>query len=327
MAIGLAVAAFYVVPVLYEKSWITPSQLLSAGVRPDENFLFAWNGEPQHDTFLRAISWLATGELAATGIAMFMARRWRRVNPALWWSLVAIVSMATAFMLPITGFLYHLLPDLRFLQFPWRWLLGAGLAYAVFLVTALPAFPAKPWLYGLLFIALVAGCNAAFQPKCDPAETPFMIANVYHTGFGYMGTDEYVPAGGDNYEIKSDFPPLRLLGENGGVAPAGARVTHLNTSTYHKQFTVESQQPVEVVLRLMNYPTWRVMVNGMKVEPGWEELTGRILITLPAGHSEVDVRFVRTLDRWIGDALSLAALIFLAGFWYVQKRNAELGVT
>ncbi|MGB9258062.1 MAG: hypothetical protein WCC25_24730, partial [Candidatus Korobacteraceae bacterium] len=48
--------------------------------------------------------------------------------------------------------------------------------------------------------------------------------------------------------------------------------------------------------------------------------TGRMVIALPAGRSDVDVRFVRTPDRWIGDGVSLAAIILLGGFWYVKRK-------
>jgi len=47
-----------------------------------------------------------------------------------------------------------------------------------------------------------------------------------------------------------------------------------------------------------------------------------MVIALPAGRSEVDARFVRTIDRWIGDAMSLVAILVLCGFWYREKRMA-----
>jgi hypothetical protein len=321
IAMGLLLASFYIVPVLYEKTWITVGQFLSAGVRPAENFLFTRIGEAEHDSFLRALSWLAVGEFAITGIAMFAARRWRERNPKLWWSLVVLAGMSLVLMLPVSGLAYRLMPDLRFLQFPWRWLLVTSVAYAVFVVTAVPGFRAKASLFGPLVIGLIVACNLTLQPPCDPADTPFMISNLYHAGYGYMGTDEYTPAGGDNYEIKPDFPEYKLQGAEGGKAPADAQVTHLRSSTYRKQFAVESPQPLELVLRLMNYPAWQVKVNGNVVTAQSDDPTGRMVIALPAGRSEVDVRFIRTRDRWIGDSSSLAALILLCGFCYRERRR------
>ncbi len=323
MVLGMALAAFYIVPVLWEKNWITLDQLLSAGLLAKENFLFGRTGEIQHDRFLSGLSWLAVGELTATALAILAARPWRKRNPKLWWSLLILAVMSLLLMLPVTSLAYRLMPDLRFVQFPWRWLMVLGVAYAVFVVTATPRFSGKSWAYALLFAALIAGCNLARHPHCDPADTPFMIANVYQTGYGYMGTDEYVPAGGDNYEIKPDFPQFRLRGDDGGALPSGAQGTVLQWSAYRKQLAIESPQPVQLVLRLMNYPAWQVTVNGRQVIPESDDPTGRMVIALPAGHSDVKVRFLRTPDRWLGDGISVAALIVIGGFWYVGRRRTQ----
>ena len=321
IAMGLLLASFYIVPVLYEKSWITVAQFLSAGVRPVENFLFTRTGEPGHDSFLRRLSWLAAGEVIATFVGAAVAMRWRGRNPRLWWSLVIPAIVALLLMLPVTSLAYRLMPDLRFLQFPWRWLLVVSLAYAVFVITALPGFRGKWALFAVLFVGLIALCNRALQPACDPEDTPFMISNVFHTGYGYRGTDEYVPAGGDNYEIKPDFPEYRLRGIDRNASPGDAHVSQFQGGVYHKHFVVDLPQPVAIVLRLMNYPAWRVAVNGAAVAPQSDDPTGRMVITLPAGPSDVEVRFVRTPDRWIGDGMSLAAVALLGGFWVCNRRR------
>jgi hypothetical protein len=321
IAMGLLLSSFYIVPVLYERSWITVAQFLSPGVRPAENFLFTRIGEPQHDSFLRTLSWLAVGELLATAVGAAFAMRWRERNPRLWWSLLILTGVALVMMLPITSLAYRLMPDLRFLQFPWRWLLVVSLAFAVLVITAVAAFRGKWALYAVLFVGQIAVCNHALQPVCHPEDTPFMISTVFHTGYGYMGTDEYVPAGSDNYEIKPDFPEYRIRGVAGEAPPGEARVTQFRGSTYRKQLVVDSPQAVAIVLRLMNYPAWRVEVNGTIVTPQADDPTGRMVIVLPAGRSELDVRFVRTPDRWAGDGMSLFAIIVLAGFWYRERRK------
>ena len=322
IALGLALAGFYIVPVIYEKSWITVSQLLAEGVRPFENALFAKTGELEHDAFIRIVSWLALAQFGITAIAIAAAQRWRARAPRLWWSLVVSAALAFLLMLPVAGIAYRLMPDLQFLQFPWRWLLVVSLSYSVLVVTAIPPSRFKPVLYALAFVALIAACNRALQPQCDPEDTPFTIASLYRTGYGYMGTDEYTPAGADNYEIKPDFPDYRLLDEAGKPA-AAARVAHSHISTYHKQFTVESAQPVELVLRLLNYPAWRVEVNGTQVTPQSDDPTGRIIIPLPTGRSEVDVCFIRTPDRRLGDGISVATLFLLIALVTLNQTGKE----
>jgi hypothetical protein len=324
MAMGMLLASFYIVPVLYEKNWITLGQVLSAGVRPAENFLFTRVGEPEHDTFLRTLSWLAVGEFALAAVAMLVARKWRRRNPMLGWSLALLAGVSLALMLPVTRVAYRFMPDLRFLQFPWRWLMVTGIAYAVFVVAAMPGFRRKASLYAVLSVGLIAVCNLTLQPQCDPEDTPFMLSSLFHAGYGYMGTDEYTPAGADNYEIKADFPEFAVRTQEGQAPGANVQVTHFEGGVYRKDFTVEAALPVDVVLRLLNYPAWRVEVNGKRISPQADDPTGRMVIALPVGQSEVDVRFTRTPDRWLGDVLSFGALIFLCTLWYGERRKCRL---
>ncbi len=227
IAMGMLLASFYIVPVVYEKSWITVAQVLSAGVRPAENFLFTRIGEPEHDAFLTnpvmARGWESWRSRGWPG---FAARGWRRRNPTLWWSLVILAGVSLALMLPVASLAYRLMPDLRFLQFPWRWLMVTGIAYAIFVVTAVPAFRGKASLYAVLFVALIAVCNLALQPQCDPEDTSFMLSSLFHAGYGYMGTDEYTPAGADNYEIRPDFPDFVVRGADGRTLVGSAQVTH-----------------------------------------------------------------------------------------------------
>ena len=56
LLLGLALAAFYVVPVLYEQKWVEIAQVLSPGVRPQDNFLFTSLNNPDHDRFNLLIS-------------------------------------------------------------------------------------------------------------------------------------------------------------------------------------------------------------------------------------------------------------------------------
>src|SRR5580700_10447534 len=61
--LGLALAAFYVVPVVYEKKWVEIAQVLSPGVRPQDNFLFTSLNYPDHDRFNMLISLISVAEI------------------------------------------------------------------------------------------------------------------------------------------------------------------------------------------------------------------------------------------------------------------------
>ena len=63
MLLGFALAAFYVVPVLYEQKWIEIAQVLSLGVRPQDNFIFTFLNNPDHDRFNLLISLVSAAEM------------------------------------------------------------------------------------------------------------------------------------------------------------------------------------------------------------------------------------------------------------------------
>jgi hypothetical protein len=320
IGLGLALASFFLVPAFYERNWVMLGRLATSSL-PQGNFLFSSSGR-----FPRTLSWLAIAEVAATAVAIAAARKSWRENSRLCWSLTISAAISSVLMLPAAGLAYRLMPDLHAVEFPWRWLLVISVAYAVFVVTALPSFRGKAWLYAFVFVALTAGCNHVFQTPCDPAETPFMVSNVYRTGYGYMGPGEYVTVAGANYAVKPDFPEFRFFAENGSIA-TDARVTHWLSGPYRKQLTVESSKPLQLVLRLMNYPGWRVEANGKLVATATDRTTGRMVIELPSGTNHIDVRFVRTADRWIGDGISLAALLALCWYgFYSPRRHRKHGI-
>jgi hypothetical protein len=66
-----------------------------------------------------------------------------------------------------------------------------------------------------------------------------------------------------------------------------------------------------VGLRLLDYPAWRVEVNGKAVKPQHAETDGQLIVPLAPGTQRVTAKFVRTPDRTLGDVISLLAMLTL----------------
>ena len=77
----------------------------------------------------------------------------------------------------------------------------------------------------------------------------------------------------------------------------------------HRAVRIVSKNPANVVLRVLNYPAWRVTVNGAAVTPSHPKGTEEMIVPVPAGESEVRIDFTRTADRTLGGWISIASLI------------------
>jgi hypothetical protein len=136
------------------------------------------------------------------------------------------------------------------------------------------------------------------------------LAAEIAAGSGFEGVDEYDPVGDDHYNLPANALPAKIVPAEGSAAGGGATILVQRWLANQKELRVAATAPVTVALRLLNYPGWRVEVNGARVAPGTVADSGQMILQLPAGESRVSVRFVRTPDRVVGDLVSLAALLF-----------------
>ena len=302
VALGAALAGFYLVPAIYEQRWINIAQAISPGARPQDNFLFVHTDDADHDAFNRVISWIVVAEIAITFAVTGMARKWRG-NPGLWKLLVGWAALCAMLMLPISTLLWNILPKLRFMQFPWRWTLCLGVPFTLLVVIGVRRWTLRIALY-LAAVCVLASVWQHYQPPWwDTAADLREMQDNMATGAGYEGTDEYTPAGADPAALDKDARRVTVDG------PAQSAIHVLEWGAEQKRFTVELSAADQVVLHLFNYPAWRVAVNDQPVQAETRNGTGQMMIPLEAGSSRVQINFGRTWDRMAGAWLSLAAIL------------------
>ncbi len=151
-ALGLALAAFYIVPAEYERRFVQIAMATITGMRTDQNFLFEHTGttpdELLHDQVLHTASWIAIVLLVATFAALVAAflrrKRALSLSPSSSSLLIlplGILTAAIAFALtPLSAPVWRHAPEAEFLQFPWRLL--AVLAPVTALAVAIAITPA-----------------------------------------------------------------------------------------------------------------------------------------------------------------------------------------
>jgi hypothetical protein len=316
VVLGAGLASFYVIPAAHEEKWVNIAQVLAPGLRPQDNFFFTFGDDVDHNRFNMTVSLIGVAEILLLAAAIFLARRWRGEHRTTWWLLAAWGTAATLLMLPITLIFWRYLPELRFVQLPWRWLLCLNVAFTLFVTMG-----CRRWLTRFMICAAMLGVVAIAwhrvqTPWWDTAADIQEMQDFIEDGDGYEGTDEYVPAGVDPYELKKDAPQVATVSGD-------AAVIHIDRwSAQSKVFSANVAHPEKLRIRLLNYPAWRVEVNGREITAGTQPVTGEILIPVDTGSNRVRLSFVQTEDRLIGDLVSAGTLLLVIA-WSLYLRRQE----
>jgi hypothetical protein len=376
-ALGIALTAFYLLPAAYEQRWVDIQQATGAkgdpGLRIENNWIF-----PQHtdaalharDLTLHFISWVnlwmivvALVSLAALWAGGRLAVRRTsdrtpdrpadraadkmpgRLGGRFWIPLAMIPAVVLFFQLPVSLAVWNLLPKLRFLQFPWRWLLVVEAPMAIFFAAAVwPRNARRRWLRtgvaflcALLFVGMTvfAAENFFRDPKED--DDLATILEKYLTGAGFVGTDEYAPAGAENTLVAMGLPDACLtdnFDDEQGVQPTpdetpiwrAEQKSCISTAVAepgrpeHIRVSTNALRAGFLVLRLRSYPAWRVTVNGQAVANLQAREDGLIAVPVPQGPVRVTVDWTITPDVVAGRWVSGLALLGLVGLAIMERR-------
>ncbi len=363
-ALGIGATAFYLVPAAWEQRWVDITQATNdAGLKIENSFLFGHAAGADlalHNLELTRVSIIA---VLMIGVALGgLALAWRRktLPDRRWWIPLALIPVAVLLLqLPFSLPLWNLLPKLRFLQFPWRWLVVLEAPMGIFLAAAVwPRATAQRWVR----IAVATGCAAFFlgstavaavyffQP-CDDEDAVAPMVTVYRSGAGFEGVYEYEPIGADDGVVATGLPDACL------VADPGVQLGVLDTEGANPDWWVEqgsceatysatppgaiaNPQDLQIhavlphagylILRLRAYPAWRITVNGKAAGSAAEREDGLIVVDVPQGAVDVRADWTTTPDvragRWISVA-ALALLLGLGGFEHHGRRQTRAGLS
>jgi hypothetical protein len=129
----------------------------------------------------------------------------------------------------------------------------------------------------------------------------------------------------DPYEINKDAS--RVAPNDNVTAGQILQVRIQRWNAESKLFTVEISQPGQLVLRLFNYPAWRVEVNGQMVATTTRSVTGQMLIPVQSGENRVQVTFTRTWDRTLGGIVTAVTAVLLGIYFALRRLRSGFGLT
>jgi hypothetical protein len=354
LLLALGLSAFFWLPAFFEKQWVKIHLAYTpAGMNYRYNFLSL--GEllspptPVHTSLMNpapprslGLVQLALALLAMAGWWSFRDRE-RRFN-VIFFSLVLISLMFM--VLPQSVAVWDRLPLLEYVQFPFRFLGIASLAAALLAGAAVhllssrftfhvSRFAKRPSFIAGTIVLVAEVLIIAFSlpwlyPRYCSTTEGLSIAKLarLERNLGVIGATsagEYLPLwvkevpSGSNMEAmyRSEAPIERLEPSS---LPEGAVLESAEYGLTSADIQIESPQPFRAVFNTFYFPGWRAYVAGKQVPIVPTEPYGLISFEVPAGESNLQVRFQDTTLRLAAKALSvLSAVIMLGLVIYVLK--------
>jgi hypothetical protein len=329
--LGAGLAAFYILPAWRQQPLINVGNLRHVGLSGD--FLLSklsiWA--------LKNEVLLTTGflwQIGFGGLAWFEARKFPTQRRERFVALTLLFAVSTFMCIPVSFIVWKYAPFMSYIQFPWRWLFPLNLAVAFFIGAALCKNEQRSWLavaactYSLLLIL-------SFSAIRKRALDWNAFAAPFQSGFIYDDED-YIPKPAGVFPEEGPpptwLPSPRLavldgsqqdrpsLPSQGAPAESGNLTAFAVQSwqTESRIFTVDSQRPVRVRVRVFYYPGWQVLVNGTEIKEVERDAHDAIVVRVPSGHSRIQLVFKNTPDETWGMIISGFAVILVATLFLPQ---------
>jgi hypothetical protein len=352
--LGMGLVAIYLVPAAWEQRWVDIHQVTQdPGQTLENNWLFARHADPGlefHDKVLLQASIIVAGMIAVALSSLVVCRlRARLRGVERWWIPFALITIVVLFLqFPISRPLWNLLPELRFLQFPWRWLVVLEAPMAICFVWAIwPGDAAKLWrrvavsaACASVFVAMTTVAGVVFFQTCYPEDAVPGMLDTYHSGQGFGGTDEYEPIGADNSLVATGLPaaclvrdPATVLGKGGSddvpphwnatqgscEAVFGAASNPGQTQYQHLHIATVLPHDGYLVLRLRSYPAWLVKVNGQAAAFAPARDDGLMVVAVAQGPLHLTADWTTTPDVIAGRWLSGLSLLLVTALCAMER--------
>jgi len=364
--LGLGLAAIYWVPATLQRHWVDIIQSTQdPGYNFENSWLFSRHADPllaMHDVVLRQVSWIAVSMIAVALVAVlvcYFRGSLPKSEKSRWWIPLAAIPIVVLFLLfPISRPIWHTLPQMPFLQYPWRMLEAVEAPMAIFFVAAIwpsnlnarsssrvrLARGAIPAACAALFIAATIYAGTTYFQVCYPEDTVASSLVDYRSGIGFEGLYEYEPPNGDLSIVPTGTPdaclvtnPYIVLGKpdpndpdvNPAWTPAQGTCqasfpwsNGIQTNPEHRSLLATMPHAGYLVLHLMRYPAWTARVNGQLLTNLPDRDDGLIAVPVPSGAINLTIDWTRSPGDLAGRWLGVLSIFLLFALSLCERRRA-----
>lgn len=356
-ALGLGLAATYWLTAACERHWVDIRQATQdAGYYYENNWLFAHSKSPNsfmHNLVLDQASWIAVSMIALAIAGTTVC--WRRgtlpiqkntASPRFWIPLAVIPVVIFFLLVPISRPVWRLLPEMSFLQYPWRWLEAVEAPMAVIIIAAFWPRSRRGRVAAVAactvaFLALTTLAGSFFFQVCYPEDTVASTVADFRTGAGFEGMEEYEPPGGDDSNIARGLAdaclvsdPSIVLGKPDPGDPTANPIWTADQGTCqatfavvggdqanpeHRRFNAVIPHAGYLVLRLVRFPAWSIHVNGRTASSLPQRDDGLIAVPVAQGPVDLTLDWTTTRDVILGRWVTLISILLLVALCLLER--------
>lgn len=331
--IAFGLSAFYIFPAYFEKGLVHVDTTTMGYFSYTEHFkglrkLFSWGWElgpsirevpgGEMDADWYQIGWVHVVLTLISFATVLRSKRIQRknLNKILFFFLSLSMIVFCIFMIhPRSLFLWNLIPLLRFLQFPWRFLILIS-----FFISLIAGFYVERIKKGKMFVVLltitllVSYNFRFFKPE------GYVEVNNQNLTTGETWEKQIKRSIFDYLPICAEMPPAELSIENYHVISGDVIVKDFKKGTNWFEFRAEAKEPSTIRISQYYFPNWRVTLGGEPVKIDYNNKLGLITINLPEGEHWVQARLFNSPLRSFSNLLSVVSF-FVAVYFLVKLKN------
>jgi len=319
IGLGLVCSAVYWVTVAFELSWLRPD---------NENFFSASNFvfstfhkvERGSDIWYTNLLEFATLLLLLPSIALLI-RRCRGEHKRLLWGVGSLTLFSLMMTIRVSQPLWAILPKMKAVQLPWRWLAITSMGASVLVAASIPVWRTIASGKGRPFALLAAGCvlfQLAFTVSHPIREAkyvwPVEINNIPSYMPGSLSIGPCYPAWAGLW--CPDMPAEFVV--------EGRNVVQTGSAPEHRRYSVGPGSPTEGRVRTLYYPLWEASADGKRLfaKPAPD---GALLISVPPEQVTVSLDFVEPRRSLVSGVISIIGWLLLVVL-AVSERKANSGL-
>ncbi len=306
LSAGMALSAFFWIPALLEGKYtlryiVTAGEVLQRFVPLSQLFYSPWNygGGNDFSKQVGVLQWLSIVGL----VGIVWRNGIRREQSRLSFGIVIVCLFSIWMTTGWSGFLWKHVPLLQTFQFSWRFLTLTVFATAAAVAQCISFLSARVrrWIVLLFTCITLILTVGMWHPKTYKVYDPHFFTNIYQ---GTTDTGESSPIWSVRFMERIPPAPLEL------IAGEASFVALERSSTFH-EYRVIARTKSRLVENTLYFPGWVLLVDGVKVEPQFQDPDYRGLMTfwLETGEHTVQFMFTDTKVRKIANTISMISAV------------------